>query len=105
MFGLQPHESVTFWWGARAIYKDYMVDIPRDRQQMTGGTDEERKRLADWVNRVGIKALTAKARLEYLSTQDDKLISFHDSKAGFFIMANPKESCGYLYITAAPISE
>lgn len=105
MWGLTPHENVKFWWGARAIYHPpNIIDVVPNRQQITGGTDEERKRLANWVYDIGIPKLRKELSKKYIGLSDDILIAVDDKEAGFTMMANPRKSYGYLYISAMPYS-
>lgn len=99
MFGLKPNPNVKCWWGARAIYQDCHIDILWDRQQMTGGTEEERKELSKWIDAVGLPELRKAVKMDHLSGGDDFLV-VPEVSGNYFIMANPRKSFGYLYICA-----
>lgn len=105
MWGLTPHENVKFWWGARAIfYPPAGIDLLPDRQQMTGGTEDERKKLSNWINNIGLYKLKEELAHKNVGAGSDILIAVDDKKAGFIMMANPRKSYGYLYISAMPYS-
>lgn len=105
MWGLVPHQNVSFWWGARVIFNPPdILDIVPDRQQIQGGTTEDRDKLVSWINSVGIRKLRDELAKQCISGSEDKLIAIDDKTAGFMMMANPKQSYGYLYISAMPYS-
>ena len=125
-WGLNPvPEGVTAAWGARAIYglehrrNDYfnngnrrktpkmetvaIIELLWDRQAMVGGSDDERKALAAWVNKVGMDALRKTCALKYITAECDKTVEIHGG--GYTIKASPRASYGYLYIAAYPTPE
>jgi hypothetical protein len=116
-WGLSAPEGYTGpRWGARAIYRlesrekvqvkgrkrvrvsqTYAdIDIPWDRQAMDGGTEEQRKALADWVNNEGMARLKNQLVEQYVTTICDQEVVIRGN--GFVLRANPCESYGYLYI-------
>jgi cytoskeleton bundling-enhancing protein CbeA and related proteins len=111
VFGIKPETPKHIWWGARAIYKrntnertsrkePHTIELLWDRQQMEGGTDEERKKFSEWVNKKGLPALRKKLAEAYLTPSDDKEIKIE--LGGYVIVANPRRSFGYLYIGIYP---
>jgi hypothetical protein len=103
-WGLKPEKELPYCWGARTIFRPPTdIDILWDRQQMVGGTEEERKKLSDWLNKKGIAALKKHLKKHYLGGADSHTETVTDMKAGFFIAANPQRSYGYLYLCAGPI--
>jgi hypothetical protein len=100
-WGISPPTERVIAGGARAIYKcPDGIDLVWDRMGMQGGTEEQRKQFGTWLDKKGIPALKEQLRKEYLSSSDDKYINIHLD--GWFITANPRGSCGYLYIGAFP---
>ncbi len=101
LFGIRPNRS-ALWWGARAIYKGGDdIDLLHDRQQMNGGTPEERTALSAWINAVGLPGIKAKLKVQRIGTRDRGPIRFED--AAYTLVADPRGSCGYLYLGAAPV--
>lgn len=100
-WGISPPTERAIAWGARAIYKcPDDIDLVWDRMGMQGGTEEQRKQFADWLNKRGIPALKEQLRKDYLPGSSEKFINIHMD--GWFITASPRGSCGYLYIGAFP---
>lgn len=87
------------WWGARAILSNGYVDVVWDRCQMVGGTDAERSALARWIDKVGMPAIRKLAK----AMTGDQDFEERFEQGGYFIVANPKRSHGYLYIGAAKL--
>jgi hypothetical protein len=101
-WGISPEREVGIAWGARAIYKGGSdIDLVWDRMGMQGGTEEQRKAFGKFLDKKGLPALKKLLKSQYLSTRDDK--SVHLQLDGWFITANPRGSCGYLYIGAWPV--
>ena len=102
MFGLKI-DGAKVSWGARAIYQgskdDFSIDLLWDRQQMDGGDEKSRKKLCDWVNKVGLKKLKKLLKSEYICPEDEAVVEIED--AGADNSASPNRSYGYLYIGAA----
>lgn len=89
-------------WGARAILDRHgNVDIVWDRQQMEGGDDLDRQRLAKWLETKGIPRLRRMLRKSPLGLYENDEVQV--LQGGYILMANPKASYGYLYITAYPV--
>lgn len=99
----KPTTSVSCWWGARAIMKRQVVDILWDRQNMTGSDDAAKKKLADWLNKKGLPALQKLVKKEFLMNDEEREVCIE--KDGYYILANPNRSHGYLYIGAGLLSE
>lgn len=89
-------------WGARAIYsitvKGAVIDLLWDRQDAQGGTDEERRALGKWLNDRGLRQLREKCSALGISPHEHVHVRVEDGD--YIIDANPRESCGYLYICA-----
>ncbi len=101
-WGINSDRQVAIIWGARAIYNGPgTLDLLWDRQDMLGGTPDQRKEFSKFLNEYGIPAIKELTRDVHLSsTEDRKLtLSLHD----WFIAINPRGSCGYLYIGVFPV--
>lgn len=72
------------------------IDIPWDRQSLTGGTDAERKALADWVNESGMAALKKELVKQSIDNTCDATVTVRGK--GYVLSASPRGSHGYLYI-------
>ena len=106
-FGIRPKDDITPRWGARAIYslrdgKAY-IDLLWDRQQMEGGTDEARKKLAAWVNDRALPWLKKACSASYIAVDCNEVVTY--DRDGYHLEAYPRESYGYLYIGAWPLKE
>jgi len=105
-FGLAPGSAKPFAYGARAIFKrdsaQAHVDFVWDRQQITGGTDEERRVFAAWMKEVGLSRIIRNMCMEndLYPSDSAKVIQFVD---GYEIQISPRRSYGYLYIGVWPI--
>lgn len=101
-WGLSPQREVAIAYGARAIYNGPgTCDIVWDRQSCEGGTPEQRKEMCKWINEYGLPEIKKITQKEGLYGSDDRRVSFqlHD----WFVMINPRGSCGYLYIGIHPV--
>ena len=105
LFGYKkPEGEVPCWWGARAILKNRVIDILWDRHNMLGTDEKAKKALAKWLNSSkGLKALQKLVVQEYLCNDEEREIRIEDTKAGYYIVANPNRSYGYLYIGAGKL--
>ena len=122
-FGIKSETSKSLWWGARAIYernydrltgKDYdrqgryTFSLVWDRQQMVGGTDDEKKAFETWINKKGLPALRKAVKVECKSRKgfapdDESTITIELD--GYQIAASPRQSCGYLFIGIWPLAD
>jgi hypothetical protein len=122
-WGIAAPERITgATWGARAIYSldarnvpqrhlrrgRYVtehvtkliatVDILWDRQSMNGGSPEDQTTLVDWLNATGLRELRERCTVSQLSPASHDQIQIRVD--GFFLLASPRRSYGYLYIGA-----
>lgn len=88
-------------WGARAIYQNSYIDILYDRQSLIGGSESDRIKLGDWLNKIGLPALRKLVVTENLYSDERRFIRFE--QGGYYIEANPNKSYGYLYIGAGHV--
>jgi hypothetical protein len=110
-FGMQPPAGVKIAWGARAIYSlerlcnsgDLGIDILFDRQDIQGGTEEDRFRLVEVVNTTLLPDLRRECRSRYVEPFSvetvvvETVVGEHES---YKLVASPLRSYGYLYIGA-----
>jgi hypothetical protein len=102
-WGIRPETNPEPWWGARAIYKaPDTIDLLWDRQSIKG-SDDERKGLAEWLNSQGLKKIKEVVKEARLGGNEFREVQFKSD--GFIIVANPRESCGYLYMGAWEVSK
>jgi len=97
-WGLKPEPGAIVAWGARAIYKSYPVDVDLlgDRMGMAGGNKVDRRCLADWINKVGLKLLKEQCATRGIRGDSEEVVRI---EAGDFVLvASPRASHGYLYI-------
>lgn len=92
-------EAVTTAWGARWIYP---ADMLWDRQGWAGD-DVAKAALRSWLNREGLpkaKAAAARAAANFQiePTGYQAVILYRDDLG--VIVADPRGSCGYLYVAA-----
>lgn len=100
-WGISPDRQVVIAWGARAIYpRPGSIDLLHDRMEMVGGTPEQRKGFGKWLDEWGIPAIKKLTIDNYLSGNEDRRLTLHLD--GWFIVVNPRMSCGYLYIGVFP---
>lgn len=101
-FGLRPvtiGSPVALHWGLRAIYRDFTVDVLHDRQQWSDYSEEtrpERVEVCKWWDKRGYKLLTKELKKQYIVPDCDALVHVQDGR--YHIIANPRQSYGYLYI-------
>jgi hypothetical protein len=101
-WGISPQFDKAIAWGARAIYnRPGEVDLLWDRQDMQGGTEEQRKEFAKWLNEYGIPEIKKMTKDEYLEPREDRYVErqLHD----YHIIINPRSSYGYLLIGVYPV--
>jgi hypothetical protein len=123
VFGIKPETPKTIWWGARALYernhdpltgKDYdrrgrfTFALLWDRQQIEGGTPEEREAFSYWIDKKAMPALRKLVKAECrtrdgLAPDSDREIAVE--LEGYRIVASPRRSYGYLYIGIHPIAD
>lgn len=122
--GVLP-DGTSLAWGARAIYSLCMVDRPLgrapksrrsriasvsyeasidlvwDRQGFSSGphvTPDEYRALGTWIDTKAIPALKRLCQGQMITTDEDITIEY--ASGGYKIVASPRASHGYLYITA-----
>ena len=103
-FGIAPGSAKPLAYGARAIFKrdpKPYIDYVWDRQQLVGGTEEERKAFAAWMKRADFERIVREMVAEHDLYPSDaaQVVRFVD---GIEIQISPKKSFGYLYIGAWP---
>jgi hypothetical protein len=91
--GLVPDDAPNMW-GARAIFKNGIVDIVPDRHSLSA--TYEPMKFMKWLQKKGLKWLEKEAKC--LRGNREELVSLDDGK--FHLRANTNASYGYLYITA-----
>lgn len=100
-YGKLPPEGKPVAWGARAIYRDGVVELVWDRNQFCGepGLFKQAKEVVDkWL----LPQLVHEAGDKLSGSEDrDERWEAH----GWEIIANPNASYGYLYIGAWPIGD
>ena len=110
VIGLPLQDYVTAlppgYWVARAIYVpgesrwyQTRVGTLHDRQGFLGDlSDVDKKGLARWINKKGLNLLRKRLYLEGVGTRDTRLVAISDPP--FYLYADPRGSCGYLYLAA-----
>lgn len=102
-WGGQPPEGYTGpAWGARAIYSlritgRSVIDLVWDRQSAVGDPGEVRA-LCSMLDTRGLDMLREACTSERLRTDEHRAVRVE--VGDYVIEANPRESCGYLYIVA-----
>lgn len=111
-FGIKPPTGKHIRWSARAIFERgnradplslMRIDIVWDRQQMEGGTEQEREAFNQWIQVKGLPLLRKLVKLDRLEPSENREISLELD--GYRLVADPKRSHGYLYIGAWPIED
>lgn len=102
-----PEDETIPVWTARGIMDrqpDYTfrVGLLWDRQQMDGGTQEDRANLAEWLNTYGIEAMNDYVKENWIRPDGEDLIEI-TAYEGYVLKATPNKSYGYMYITAYPV--
>ena len=117
-WGLPPRGPFTVAWGARAIFnpqpyrepkiirgrkpKPYPIpneiDLLWDRQDMVGGTKEEREAFVAILNEKALPLLREAVHKARFDRATDEAVTVEID--GLVIVANPRASHGYLYIGA-----
>jgi len=92
---LVPEDAVAAW-GARAILRNYVLDMPPDRMNAAFEDDTSKQVFLMWLNTRCAKWLEAVAR--QARGDEAELFSFDDGP--FHMRANTNKSYGYLYVTA-----
>lgn len=60
----------------------------------------DRKKISEWVNKVGLQKIMEEFDKAGGDQASDVLVTYQDEKDGYFIMANPNRSHGYMYLCA-----
>lgn len=100
MWGIRPDHKPEPWFGARTIYEEcgpYTFGLVSGRGAVEGKKAEVKK-LTEWLDATGFKLLESKLREEGIRPSDDKQVQVEQD--GYVLVANPRMSCGYLYIGA-----
>jgi hypothetical protein len=100
-WGLRPGRAVPISYGARAIFnRGEKLDFLWDRNQIIGGTPEERGAFSKWVN-ANVPKIAAKMIKDFgLEPSDAAVVTGYQD--GIEVMISPRKSFGYLYIGAWP---
>ena len=118
-----PADAVGPIWGARAIYTSnrltesevytkrgtkrknrpmvFSIDIPWDRQEIVGGTEDEKRAMLKWFDATGRKLLLASCDARFVTPDCDEVVMI--AKDGYQLEASPRGSYGYLYISVRPL--
>lgn len=97
-WGIRPDEKPEPWWGARAIFKaPDGIDLLWDRQSFKGSKDDG-EAMNKWLNEKGLPGLKKVLKAEGVRGSEFREVCFESD--GYKIVANPRESYGYLYIGA-----
>ena len=99
-WGLHPTPGARYHWSARAIFRERTVDLLWDRMAVEGEcSDEERKAIGKWLDSKAIPYLRGLAA-HYKLPRTDESREITVRGDGFTLRANPRSSCGYLYMSA-----
>jgi hypothetical protein len=100
-----PRADAAFHWSARAIFQNAHVDLLWDRQGIEGeATEAEREALCTWLTKKALPHLRWLAkRIGFLRVDEDREVTVRGD--GYELRANPRQSHGYLYLSAAPCAE
>jgi hypothetical protein len=90
------------FWGARAIYTNYTVDLLPDRQHLVGDSDAAKDALRVALNSGALRKFIrwAKDRFDGYSNEIES-VEFD----GITFVASTNASHGYLYVTAYKTAE
>lgn len=102
IYGLNIAKSVRLWWGAKALYHNFGIELIPKKVQIVGATLEEQESISRWVDSVGLPAIAQLVVDERLEDKEERSVSYRDPRARFLIFANPRQTYGYLYICATP---
>lgn len=104
-WGINPPVAKPIAWGARAIFRRTThtadLDYVWDRQEMVGGTEEERQAFVQWINKEAIPRIRTELMASDIYPRDATQVEL--PWKGFMIVFSPKQSCGYLYIGIWPM--
>jgi hypothetical protein len=95
MFGFPFELPNVRYWGARAIYQKYNIDLLHDRQSFQG---EHSDSFMQWLNGYALPWLRDEVKRLWLSTDDPRVIKLWQFK--YELNACTNSSYGYLYIGA-----
>ena len=103
-WGLAPSPDATTWWSSRAIYNPggrggRAIDILYDRQSR-GQDSDGVVELVSWLNRTGLELLENAVEAECLGMKERREVRVVQD--GYVLRANPRGSCGYLYLGCEP---
>lgn len=118
-WGMPIPRAATVAWGARAIYHLDPVEVrvgkngkrlkhPRaetratidllwDRKSATGD-QKDVDALCAWLDKYGLKTLKQLCEKQYITSDSNEIITIEAN--GYKLVASPRESYGYLYISA-----
>lgn len=94
-FGLTMNVPFVNYWGARAILKNYKIDLLHDRQNFDGPSNPQ---FEQWLNETALPWLRAKVQELYLEGDDPQMLTLSQFK--YELQATTNKSYGYLYIGA-----
>ena len=90
-----PH---TIHWQARAIYRNFTIDILPDRQSLNCSEGQDGESFLKWLNLRAIPWLRDEVQRVLLNSSDPKTLTLHEFK--YELRASTNASYGYLYIEA-----
>lgn len=99
----RPEDEVACYWGARAIYRDFQIDLVPDRQSCVGSDPKAKEALIAWLNSRGLSELRKQVEKSRLRPNESREVRIED--AGFYIEACPNASYGYLYIGSGQLGQ
>ncbi len=100
-WGIPASDGVRFHWSARAIFRDGVLDLVWDRQGFEGtATDHEKTALSNWLNTKALPWLRACAKHGEDFPSEDESREITVSGDGYVLRADPRSTCGYLYMSA-----
>lgn len=86
------------WWGARAIFKNGIIDLLPDRQSCECQYSLDPQPLLDWLNQKALPEL--KQRKDFKNLHGDSREVLEVKERGFTLQVCPNASYGYLYMGA-----
>lgn len=107
MFGYPINAPSVRYWGGRAIFKNYEIDIPGDRQTFHNWFENTAPNIDDpqatsqfylWLSERAMPWLRKELKRLRLDPSATQEIALHEFK--YELRANPNGSYGYLYVGA-----
>lgn len=89
-------DDATAYWGARGTLRGEVIDIPFDRQEWAGDSEDEEQLLADWMYDIGWHRVETLA--ENLKGNSPEIK--HIDCGMYHIRISIQASYGHVFITA-----